>query len=65
MPFSLLEAICLLLVYGLGVAAQFKMVALSGPVVGKLRYDISGSGDGQLVHLYRDALVSWVIMTKT
>ena len=38
-------------------SAQFKMVALGGAVGGKLPYDISGSDDGQSVHLYKDASV--------
>ena len=34
------------------------------PVVRKLRSDISGSEDGQSVHLYKDASVSGVIMQR-
>ena len=45
-------------------SAQFRMVALGGPVVGKLRYDISCSDDGQSVHLYEDGSVSGVIMQR-
>ena len=38
-------------------AAQFRHVPVGGPVVGRLRSDL-GSGDGQAVHLFKDASVS-------
>ena len=44
-------------------AAQFKYVPTGGPVVGKLRSDL-GSGDGQAVHLFKDASVSRVIVLR-
>ena len=44
-------------------AAQFRYVPIGGPVVGKLRSDL-GSGDGQAVHLFRDASVSRVIVLR-
>ena len=45
-------------------SAKFRMVALGGLVVVKLRSDISGSEDGQSVHLYKDASVSGIIMQR-
>ena len=36
--------------FGRGLA-RFKTVTLGGPLVGKIRFDISGSEDGQSVHL--------------
>ena len=45
-------------------SAQFKTVAVEGPVVGKLRADIAGSNDGQSVHLYKDTSVSGIILQR-
>ena len=44
-------------------AAQFRYVPIGGPVVGKLRSDL-WSGDGQAVHLFKDASVSRVIILR-
>ena len=44
-------------------SAQFGHVAVGGPVVGKLRSDL-GSGDGQSVHLFKDASVSLVVLLR-
>ena len=44
-------------------AAQFRHVPVGGPVVGKLRSDL-GSGDGQSVHLFKDASVSQIIVLR-
>ena len=44
-------------------AAQFRYVPTGGPVVGKLRSDL-GCGDGQAVHLVKDASVSRVIVLR-
>ena len=44
-------------------AAQFGHVSVGGPVVGKLRSHL-GSGDGQTVHLFKDASVSRVIILR-
>ena len=44
-------------------AAQFRHVPVGGPVVGRLRSDL-GSGDGQAVHLFKDASVSRVIILR-
>ena len=41
--------------------AQIRHVPVGGPVVGRLRSDL-GSGDGQAVHLFKDASVSRVIV---
>ena len=43
-------------------SAQFRMVAVGGPVVGKFPPDISGSDDGQSIHFYKDASLSGVIV---
>ena len=44
-------------------AAQFRSVPAGGPVVGKLHPDLV-SGDGQAVHLLKDASVSRVIIIR-
>ena len=44
-------------------AALFWHVPISGPVGGRLRSDL-GSGDGQAVHLFKDASVSRVILLR-
>ena len=44
-------------------AAQFRHVPIGGAVVGELRSDL-GSGDGQSVHLSKDASVSRVILLR-
>ena len=44
-------------------AAEFGHVPIGGRVVGKLRSDL-GSGDGQSVHLFKDASVSRVILLR-
>ena len=44
-------------------AAQFRYVPIGGPAVGKVRSDL-GSGDGQAVHLFKDASVSRVIVLR-
>ena len=47
----------------MGRGAQFRYVPIGGPVVGKLRSDL-GSGDGQAVHLFKDASVSRFIVLR-
>ena len=50
--------------YRLGRGApQYRYVPIGGPVVGELRSD-PGSGDGQAVHILKDASVSRVIILR-
>ena len=42
-------------------AAQLRHVPCGGPMVGKLRSDL-GSGDGQSVHLFKNASVAGVML---
>ena len=44
--------------------ARLKLVALGGPVVGKLRNDIAGSDDGQAVHLFKESSLAGAILQK-
>ena len=52
-----------LLVLEVRGAARFRYVPIGGLVVGKLRSDL-GSGDGQAVHLFKDASVSRVTILR-
>ena len=45
------------------VSSQFRNVAVGGPVVGRLRADLS-SGEGRSVHLLKDASVSGIILQR-